>query len=34
MNVMPGPKAMIINEYAGSGGDAMPWMFRKLGIGR
>lgn len=33
MNVMPGPKAMIINEYAGSGGDAMPWMFRKLGIG-
>ena len=23
-----GPKAMIINEYAGSGGDALPWMFR------
>ena len=22
-----GPKAMIINEMAGSGGDAMPWMF-------
>lgn len=28
-----GPKAMIINEFAGSGGDAMPWMFRKAGIG-
>jgi len=28
-----GPKAMIINEMAGSGGDALPWMFRleKLG---
>jgi tricorn protease len=28
-----GPKAMIINEMAGSGGDAMPWLFRKSGIG-
>jgi tricorn protease len=28
-----GPKAMIINEFAGSGGDAMPWMFRQAGIG-
>jgi tricorn protease len=28
-----GPKVMIINEMAGSGGDAMPWMFRKTGIG-
>lgn len=28
-----GPKAMIVNEYAGSGGDAMPWLFRKAGIG-
>jgi tricorn protease len=27
------PKVMIINEMAGSGGDAMPWMFRKTGIG-
>jgi tricorn protease len=28
-----GPKAMIINEYAGSGGDAMPFYFslRKIG---
>jgi tricorn protease len=30
---LPGPKAMIINEYAGSGGDYMPWMFRRYGIG-
>jgi acetyl esterase/lipase len=28
-----GPKAMIINEFAGSGGDAMPWYFRKARIG-
>lgn len=28
-----GPKAMIINEFAGSGGDAMPWYFRKAAVG-
>ncbi|HEV2690969.1 MAG TPA: S41 family peptidase, partial [Bryobacteraceae bacterium] len=28
-----GPKVMIINEMAGSGGDAMPWMFRHNQIG-
>ena len=28
-----GPKVMLINEYAGSGGDALPWYFRKPGIG-
>jgi tricorn protease len=28
-----GPKVMIINEMSGSGGDALPWMFRKTGIG-
>lgn len=28
-----GPKAMIIDETAGSGGDLLPWMFRKFGIG-
>ena len=28
-----GPKVMIINEMAGSGGDALPWLFRKKGIG-
>ena len=29
-----GPKVMIIDETAGSGGDLLPWMFRKLGIGK
>lgn len=28
-----GPKAMLINEYAGSGGDTMPWYFRKAKLG-
>ena len=28
-----GPKAMLINELAGSGGDAMPWFFKKLAVG-
>ncbi len=28
-----GPKAMLINEFAGSGGDAMPWFFKKLKVG-
>ncbi|MGA2598845.1 MAG: PDZ domain-containing protein [Bryobacteraceae bacterium] len=28
-----GPKAMIINEFAGSGGDALPWMFRQRHTG-
>jgi len=29
-----GPKVMIINEYAGSGGDAMPLFFRRRGLGK
>jgi tricorn protease len=29
-----GPKVMIINESAGSGGDAMPWYFRRAGVGK
>jgi tricorn protease len=29
-----GPKVMLINEHAGSGGDFMPWAFRKTGIGK
>jgi tricorn protease len=29
-----GPKVMIINEAAGSGGDAMPWYFRRSGAGK
>lgn len=28
-----GPKVMIINETAGSGGDAMPWLFKQAGLG-
>lgn len=28
-----GPKVMIIDETAGSGGDMLPWMFRKFGLG-
>ena len=28
-----GPKVMIINEMAGSGGDALPWMFHQTKIG-
>ena len=28
-----GPKVMIINEMAGSGGDMMPWMFRYTKLG-
>lgn len=29
-----GPKVMIINELAGSGGDAMPQFFRRRGLGK
>jgi tricorn protease len=28
-----GPKVMIIDEMAGSGGDLLPWMFRKFKLG-
>ncbi len=28
-----GPKVMIINEVAGSGGDAMPWLFHQEKVG-
>ena len=31
---IPGPKVMIINEYAGSGGDALPLYFRRRGLGK
>lgn len=33
MEAIYGPKVMIINEMAGSGGDALPWYFRGAGIG-
>jgi tricorn protease len=29
-----GPKVMLIDETAGSGGDLLPWMFRKFGLGK
>jgi tricorn protease len=29
-----GPKVMIIDETAGSGGDLLPWMFRKFALGK
>ncbi|MBS0393756.1 MAG: PD40 domain-containing protein [Proteobacteria bacterium] len=28
-----GPKVMLINQMSGSGGDALPWLFRKAGLG-
>ncbi|MGH9743812.1 MAG: S41 family peptidase [Candidatus Acidiferrum sp.] len=28
-----GPKAMLINQYAGSGGDLIPWFFHHVGVG-
>ena len=28
-----GPKTMVINEMSGSGGDALPWMFKQEKIG-
>ena len=33
MPVFEGPKAMLINEYAGSAGDALAWTFRDLKLG-
>jgi tricorn protease len=28
-----GPKTVLIDETAGSGGDYFPWMFKKMGLG-
>jgi tricorn protease len=28
-----GPKVLLVNELAGSGGDFLPWVFRQQGIG-
>jgi len=33
LGAIQGPKVMLIDETAGSGGDLLPWMFRKLGLG-
>lgn len=30
---MHGPKVMIVDEGAGSGGDMLPWMFKKFKVG-
>ena len=30
---IPGPKVMLIDETAGSGGDLLPWMFRRFELG-
>jgi tricorn protease len=32
-NAIFGPKVMIINEMAGSGGDYLPWAFRRAKLG-
>ena len=32
-NAIFGPKVMIINELAGSGGDYLPWAFRRAKLG-
>lgn len=26
--IIPGPKVLVINQFSGSGGDALPWYFR------
>lgn len=31
--VIAGPKVMIINEFSGSGGDLLPWYFRRARAG-
>jgi tricorn protease len=28
-----GPKVLLINQMSGSGGDALPWLFRKNKVG-
>lgn len=33
LSMVYGPKALIINAFAGSGGDYFPWVFRKTGAG-
>jgi len=32
-SAIPGPKVMLINEQAGSGGDYLPYAFRQAGLG-
>jgi tricorn protease len=28
-----GPKVMLVNEYSGSGGDLLPWLFKRAKLG-
>ncbi|WP_240642685.1 S41 family peptidase [Pseudidiomarina mangrovi] len=32
--VIAGPKTMLIDQDAGSGGDFLPWAFKRLGLGK
>ncbi|MGF1510439.1 MAG: PDZ domain-containing protein [Myxococcota bacterium] len=32
--VVKGPKVMLVDQNAGSGGDYLPWGFRRLGLGK
>ena len=32
-DVIPGPKVMLINQFSGSGGDALPWYFKMDKVG-
>ena len=32
-STLQGPKCMLINEYAGSGGDMFPWLFKENKLG-
>jgi tricorn protease len=32
-DVMPGPRVMLTSEFAGSGGDSLPWLFRQAKLG-
>jgi len=34
ISAVEGPKAMLINEYAGSGGDSFAWTFKRAGAGK
>jgi len=31
--IMEGPKVLLTNEMAGSGGDTLPWMWQRAGLG-
>ncbi len=33
LDAIYGPKVLIINQYSGSGGDALPWYFHHVGLG-